>query len=386
MIVPDQDSLPELGGYVTSTKAYQGKDNHENPFGLMSQQIFGPKKNYCCACGNLNSTIYSDRICKKCGVLCSTNELRYTQFGKIKLIFPVIKPSKANDVIKILGKESKVLLNPIRAEVNIVNKRYLAIKTDRTDIKLVDHLYKELKDYLIIPFRITGVFSLYLALRFCREYLNSPIATEILDNYMIREVNVLPPNLRIVSFDNSKNEIRSPEINKHYNTIIKLNRNNYPLLENLDTDERDWIEMIRAHLKDRIFDQDIVDSSIIHYDQQASIYQFYVNSVYKYVYDELSGKQGLIRSSILGRNIEFSARSVVITDPSLPAYKIKVSKNILKRLWTPYFLYYLTNIRGLDYSYCFENLMLKEKDNDEYNKYFEEFLEWFCEDCELPLS
>lgn len=375
------NGFPELGGYVTSTKSFYGKNNIEHVNGLFSQQIFGPKKSYCCSCGNLNSFIYAGMRCNKCGVYCDTNELRYTQFGKIKLIFPVIKPSRINEVVKILGKEAKVLLNPIRSEVNVVNKKYLAIKIDKTELKIVNSLEENVKNFLIIPFRITGVFSLYLALKFCKTYFNNPQAIEILDKeYMIREIKVLPPNLRIVSFDASKNEIRTPEINRFYTTIIKLNKNNYPLLENLPTDEQDWIEMIRENLKSRIFDQDIVDSSIIHYDQQASIYQYYVNTIYDHVYSELSGKQGLIRSSILGRNIEFSARSVVVVDPSLPAYQIKVSKKILKKLWTPYFIYYLTNIRGLDYSYCFESLMLKDYNNPDYNKYFEEFLEWFCEE------
>jgi DNA-directed RNA polymerase beta' subunit len=92
-------------------------------------------------------------------------------------------------------------------------------------------------------------------------------------------------------------------------------------------------------------------------------------------------KEGMIRSSILGKTIEFSARAVVCVDPSLTAHEIRVSKKILKRLWMPYFLHYLTAVKGLDYSFCFDHIMLKENENSEQiNHYFDEFLNWFCEE------
>lgn len=91
-------------------------------------------------------------------------------------------------------------------------------------------------------------------------------------------------------------------------------------------------------------------------------------------------KEGMIRSSILGKTIEFSARAVVCVDPSLKAYEIRVSKKILRRLWMPYFLHYLTAVKKLDYSYCFDKIMLKEDENGEQiSKYFDEFLNWFCD-------
>lgn len=91
-------------------------------------------------------------------------------------------------------------------------------------------------------------------------------------------------------------------------------------------------------------------------------------------------KVGLIRSSILGKNIEFSARTVIRSDPSLKPYEVKVSKKILKKLWMPYFIHWLTNYRNHDYDYVYENMLLYDDDNNETNDLFNQFLEWFYDE------
>jgi len=89
----------------------------------------------------------------------------------------------------------------------------------------------------------------------------------------------------------------------------------------------------------------LVDVAIPEYDAATARYQYYVDKIYESVFEGISGKTGLIRSSILGRTIEFSARSVIVIDPSLEAYKIKVSRKILYKLWFPYFLNYLSKFK-----------------------------------------
>ncbi|MCF8354351.1 MAG: hypothetical protein K9H48_07850 [Melioribacteraceae bacterium] len=373
------ESLPELGGFITSAKEFIQGNRKENPFGLFSEQIFGPKTSFKCSCGHLNSKLYNGQLCPKCKVYCCSNEIRYTQFGKIKMVFPIIKPTKKDELTKILGKKSKIITNPIRHELNIANKRYLALRYDKNDFYITDQIDQSIKNYLIVPFRITGIYSLYVVLNFCAEYLQVEKAKDLIENHLTYEVPVLPPNIRLFSIDDVKKTINTPAINKFYNNIIKINKINQSLKNHILEDEKEWCEDIRKALKEKNLNSDISVDVVFSYDEQSSIYQYFTNQIYDYVFSLLKGKEGLIRSSVLGKNIEFSARTVIISDPSLPAHTIKVSKNILKKLWMPYFLYYLTNIKEFDYSYCFDFLLINQENNPEFNNLFNEFLKWFCE-------
>jgi len=369
--------FPKLGGYVTDPKDFIGTYNNkrENPKGLFSEQIFGPKNDYQCSCKKLIGPANDNKVCENCGVICSSGELRHSQFGRIKTIYPFVKPTKKKKLVKILGNLSNVLINPDRKEVNLDNKKYIALKKDKTTIKLVDSL--NCKDCLVIPFRITGIYSLYVVLKFLAENMNISKAQEIFEeNCISYDLKVLPPNLRMYSFDSNKNQLRNSPINKLYTSILNLNRLNTPYVENLKNDSEEWQEKIKIHLKDRILDQDIVEDTIFNYDSQSFSYQRNINNIYQSVYNDLSGKFGLIRNLILGRIIEFSARAVITVDPSLEPYQIGVSKNILKTLWMPYFIHYLTEYKDYDYTYCFENYMLNV-DEDEFSQLFDEFLKWF---------
>ena len=108
--------------------------------------------------------------------------------------------------------------------------------------------------------------------------------------------------------------------------------------------EADWFAKMRYNLDNNI-DDELIDPIIPEYDRAAARYQYYVDLIYESVYSSISGKTGFIRGSILGKTIEFSARSVIIIDPSLEPYKVKVSSKILFKLWFPYFLYYLSKYK-----------------------------------------
>lgn len=374
--------FPELGGFVTSARDFIGKNRKIDPYGIFSECIFGPEKSYKCSCGTLtHKSVDGGKVCHKCGVYCGSNELRYTTFGKIKIIFPIVKPSTFDEFFKIMGHKDHIMIkDPTKHDAITATSRYLAFKYDKSKLQIVTEL-NNTPNYLTVPFRITGIYSLYLVLRFIAYRLDVSPAKKILENgYITNIIKVLPPNLRPVSYDPTKKDIRTPEINSYYTSILNLNQSKYGLTANLDHDEQNWMGLIENNLQNRILDQDIVDSTVIEYDSISARYQYYVNLIYNTVYNELSGKTGLIRSSVLGKIIEFSARTVVRSDPSLKPYQIKVSRNVLKKLWMPYFLYYVSNVHNLQLDYCFENFVLNE--NDQYNALFDDFLRWFCDDSQ----
>ena len=368
-----------LGGFVTSPKGLIGKNQEIDENGIFSQRIFGPLHSFRCRCGNLKTQVLdAGKICPKCGVMCGPNTLRLKTFGKIKLVFPVIKPTKRLKFNKITGRANKTLLEPKFADANKNETRYLAVQKDGQRLLIVNSL-NHTNNYYTIPFRITGAYSFILALRYVADYLKLDVAKKLFEEeFIMYTLRVIPPDLRMAKVDPERQEVRMPKINDHYTSILNLNKSHGALLVNLDADEESWLEEINTNVKNGLWTQEIVEAAIMEMDSIAARYQYFIDQIYQEVYDQLSGKLGLIRSSILGRTIEFSARSVIRVDPSLNPYEIKVSKKILFKLWHPYFLHYLSQIKGLDFDFCFENISSK---NYEDNKdLFNEFLEWFTKE------
>lgn len=380
-----------LGEFVTSTRDFVGKNKRPHEDGIFSEKIFGPIKSYCCNCGKLKGPINAGKVCQTCGVLCDTNELRYTTFGKIKTYYPFIKPTNKNKLTKLLGeKELKGLLDPKRADMNEELKRYIAIRYDFSEFKIVSNLKTTNSKFLVIPLRITGIYSLYNCLCYIDRIFDIQAVKDVITSDVFTNIlYVLPPNLRSVSFDKVQDQLHSPELNKQY--ISLLNSNNF-ISKTLDEEyDKNHVEevfnMLKTQLQNKILDQEILDQEFIKIDKNSYIYQQIVNNIYEIAQNELSCKDGLIRNSILSKNIEFSARTVVRTEPSIEPYQIKVSRSILEKLWTPYFMFYLIKKNKIEPYECLQYLLSQdncyEKESDKdyyYDKFFDSFLTWITTD------
>jgi DNA-directed RNA polymerase subunit beta' len=367
-----------LGGEVSSTKFFTGKYNSIDENGLLSESIFGPVKDFHCRCGKLNlESCDSGKVCDKCGVLCGPSDLRLKTFGKISLIFPIIKPTKRKYFKKIIGTNHKHLLDPKKADALAITSRYLIVSYTADDMKIVDTL-APIKDYFTVPIRITGLYSFILSLKYVAEILDLDIAKQLFENqYIINVVRVLPPDIRpVVKDPKKKGEFRYVEINKHYISLINQNNLNISSKDIARSKEVDWFKKMKYDLENNI-DDELVDPMIPEYDRATARYQYYVDLIYESIYSGISGKTGFIRNSILGKTIEFSARSVIVVDPSIEPYKIKVSRKILYKLWFPYFLYYLSKYKETNYSILFDEFTQYE-DYETHKSTFNEFLTWFC--------
>lgn len=367
-----------LGGFVTSPKGLIGHKQELDEDGIFSQAIFGPLSSYKCRCGNLKTQILdAGKLCPKCGVICGSNTLRLTTFGKIKLVFPVIKPTKKSKFNRIVGKQNKTLLEPKFADASKNEIRYLAVQKDGQKLLIFNQL--DNPNFYTIPFRITGIYSFIFVLKYIAKYWKLDIAQNLFDKeYIIDILRVIPPDLRMPKLDPQRHEVRMPKVNEHYTSVLNLNKSHGALLSNLKIDEQMWMDQINTNIKNGLWDEEIVEAAVMEMDSITARYQYFVNCVYQEVYDQLSGKQGLIRSSILGRTIEFSARSVIRVDPSLRPYEIKVSKKILYKLWHPYYLNYLSTIEGMEFDYCFESISSRNYEDNKES--FNRFLDWFMKE------
>lgn len=384
-----------LGGFVTSAKDFSGKKQIPVELGVFSQQIFGPLKSYCCLCEKTKGILNKGVLCAHCGVLCDDNALRFTTFGKIRTLLPFVKSTKKKELANFLGsKDASILLDPTRSDINSEVKKYISVKNDFSDYKIVNNL-KMNATYITIPFRITGTYSLQLCFKFLIRLW--PDKTKALQRFFDEDiitniVHVLPPNLRQIMFNNQFERVQTPQLNSVYKSILNCNRYNLNKVsfENYDRDEDECFEKLKKQLKDRILDQDIVENFILENDHVSYIYQRCIDKLYHLVRIELSGKEGLIRGSVLSKTIEFSARTVVRAEPSLDPYKIQVSQTILKKLWTPYFIFYLIHYEHVEPYHCLTYITSQDQNSlpeelaqvNLFDKFFDKFLTWFTTDVD----
>lgn len=373
---------PELGGYCTSPTLYLKKTGKPDPYGILSEIIFGPLNSYRCACGTLkNKTLDSGQVCPKCHVLCSDNSLRLTTFGKIKLVTPVFKTTKKNEIIKLIGKQNKQLLDPHQSDANAALSRYIAFSQDRTEIKIMHSLSECPTDMLAIPFRIGGIFSLIYVFKFLADIVKIPFIKKMFDDkIIIDEIDVLPPDVRPVFKDPAKPDVlRYEEVNKYYISLLNSNKRNnlfYPtIIEEIHAWTDELVERIRNGLNSEL------NVNIIDYDLMSAFYQTYVDLIYNWAFEHIRGKEGLVRSTVLSRTLEFSGRTVVTVDPSVKPYQLKVPREMLFTLWFPYFLHYLTSKNIMKYDECISKVVNKKyfeiRQDEEVFGYFLDFLKWF---------
>ena len=370
--------MNQLGGEVTSTKFFTGKYSSIDENGLLSESIFGPIYDFRCKCGKLSTeSLDGGKVCDRCSVLCGSSDLRLKTFGKITLTFPVIKSTKKKYFKKIVTNHHKHLLDPRKADALAATSRYLSVSHAADALKVVDTM-APISNWFIVPIRITGLYSFILSLRYVAEILDLDIAKELFEKkYIIDVIKVLPPDIRpVVKDPKKKGEFRYVEINKHYISLINQNNQNIAVKDVARAKEKDWFDKLRFDLENEIEDE-LVDSIIPEYDTATARYQYYVDKIYESVFDGISGKTGFIRSSILGKTIEFSGRSVIVIDPSLEPHVIKVSRKMLFKLWYPYFLYWLSKFKEIDYVVLFDEYTMY-KGYEENKEIFGEFVNWFC--------
>ncbi len=368
-----------LGGYVTSPKMFIGKQNTIDESGLLSQKIFGPVNSYKCACGRLSLKIDREKTCDVCGVKCGSNNLRVVTFGKLETIFPIIKLNKINRIHKLFGSKVKDILDPINNDRNMSLEKYVGISPDGESVEIVSNINHN--TCYVLPLRITGIYSLILIMKYLiNNFIDDlPIVSEFKklfdDNIITHQIKVLPPEIRPVIIDQSKeNTVRITKVNKHYTSILQLNKSNRLIQTNIPIDEEYWIGLIDTNFRLQNNEQ-IIEYGIMEYDRITSRYQYYSDLIYESIFEIISKKEGFIRSLILSKTIDFSARTVVRSDISVKPYQVKVSKKILFKLWKLHFTYYLCNIEKLDYDKVLEQYMTKEY--YEIKDKFNDFLNWF---------
>ncbi|HDQ26760.1 MAG TPA: DNA-directed RNA polymerase subunit beta' [bacterium] len=329
--------------------------------GLFCEKIFGPTKDYECACGKYKKQRYKGVECDKCGVEVTEAKVRRERMGHIELAVPVVHiwylkgiPSKlayllnisARNLERVIYYENYIVIDPGKTEEVkkyelLSEDDYLKIREkygEEFDIRIgadavralikekdTDKLAKDLRKELAKTVSLQKKKDIIKRLKVVEAFRKSSNKPE----WMILEVvPVIPPELRpLVQLDGGR--FVTSDLNDLYRRII--NRNNR-LKKLISINSPDLIiknekRMIQEAV-DALFDN----------GRRGHPVRGARNRPLKSLSDMLKGKQGRFRQNLLGKRVDYSGRSVVVVGPNLKLYQCGLPKKIALELFKPFII------------------------------------------------
>ncbi|WP_271770233.1 DNA-directed RNA polymerase subunit beta' [Aquimarina algiphila] len=347
--------------------------------GLFCERIFGPVKDFECACGKYKRIRYKGIVCDRCGVEVTEKKVRRDRVGHINLVVPVAHiwyfRSLPNKIGYLLGLPSKKLDMIIYYERYVVIQPGIAKNEEGEAVQKMDFLTEE--EYLNILDSLPQE-NLYLddtdpnkfiakmgaeclieilrridldALSYeLRHKANNETSkqrkTEALKRLQVVEsfrdanknrennpewmvlkvVPVIPPELRpLVPLDGGR--FATSDLNDLYRRVIIRNNRLKRLMEIKAP------EVILRNEKRML--QESVDS-LFDNTRKASAVKTDSNRPLKSLSDSLKGKQGRFRQNLLGKRVDYSARSVIVVGPELKLFECGLPKNMAAELYKPF--------------------------------------------------
>jgi DNA-directed RNA polymerase subunit beta' len=374
------ESILEISkGEVLKPETINYRTHKPERDGLFCERIFGPVKDYECACGKYKRIRYKGIVCDRCGVEVTEKKVRRDRVGHINLVVPVAHiwyfRSLPNKMGYLLGLPSKKLDMIIYYERYVVIQPGIAKNSEGESLQKMDFLTEE--EYLDILEEIPAE-NQYLedtdpnkfiakmgaeclidllaridleALSFeLRHKANTETSkqrkTESLkrlnvveafkDSQKNRENNpewmimkvvpVIPPELRpLVPLDGGR--FATSDLNDLYRRVIIRNNRLKRLVEIKAP------EVILRNEKRML--QESVDS-LFDNTRKSSAVKTESNRPLKSLSDSLKGKQGRFRQNLLGKRVDYSARSVIVVGPELRLSECGIPKDMAAELYKPF--------------------------------------------------
>jgi DNA-directed RNA polymerase subunit beta' len=328
--------------------------------GLFCERIFGPERDWECACGKYKGTKFKGIICDRCGVKVTHSRVRRKRMGHINLAAPVVHiwffkaipnrlgnllAMKSADLEKIIYFQEYVVTDPgqsplkvgqllsedeCRDATNKYGKSFKAsmgaeaIRSMLENLQL-DEIAGHLKEEVIKTNSKQKIKDLTKRLKIINQIRNSGNKAQ----WMVLEVvPVIPPDLRpLVLLE--RDNFATSDLNDLYRRII--NRNNR-LKKLMDLNAP---EVIIRNEKRML--QQAVDSLLDNGRCRRSVLGSN-NRPLKSLTDMIKGKQGRFRENLLGKRVDYSARSVIVVGPELQLYQCGLPKKIALELYQPFII------------------------------------------------
>jgi len=346
--------------------------------GLFCERIFGPVKDYECACGKYKRIRYKGIVCDRCGVEVTEKKVRRERMGHIKLVVPVVHiwyfKSLPNKIGYLLGMSSKKLESIVYYERFVViqsgiradkGQNYGDLLTEEEYLDILDTLPKD-NQYLpdddpnkfIAKMGAEAVHDLLARIDLDQlSYdLRNAAATETsqqrkadalkrlsvveafrdaqtrINNrpeWMVMQyIPVIPPELRpLVPLDGGR--FASSDLNDLYRRVIIRNNRLKRLLEIKAP------EVILRNEKRML--QEAVDS-LFDNSRKSNAVKAEGGRALKSLSDVLKGKQGRFRQNLLGKRVDYSGRSVIVVGPELKLYECGLPKDMAAELFKPFII------------------------------------------------
>jgi DNA-directed RNA polymerase subunit beta' len=337
--------------------------------GLFCARIFGPIKDYECLCGKYKRMKYRGVVCEKCGVEVTLQKVRRERMGHIELAAPVAHiwflkslPSRIGlmldttlrDLERILYFENYVVIEPGLTDLTygqlMTEEEYLdaqdlygadaftanigaeAIREMLAAIDLeatAEQLREELKE-------ATGELKpkkIIKRLKIVESFLESGNRPEWM---VLTVLPVIPPELRpLVPLDGGR--FATSDLNDLYRRVINRNNRLKRLIELRAPDiiVRNEKRMLQESV-DALFDN----------GRRGRVITGTNKRPLKSLSDMLKGKQGRFRQNLLGKRVDFSGRSVIVTGPELKLHQCGLPKKMALELFKP-FIYSRLEAKGL---------------------------------------
>ncbi len=337
--------------------------------GLFCARIFGPIKDYECLCGKYKRMKYRGVVCEKCGVEVTLQKVRRERMGHIELAAPVAHiwflkslPSRIGlmldmtlrDLERILYFENYVVIEPGLTDLTygqlLTEEEYLdaqdqygadaftanigaeAIREMLSQIDLeatAEQLREELKE-------ATGELKpkkIIKRLKIVESFLESGNRPEWM---VLTVIPVIPPELRpLVPLDGGR--FATSDLNDLYRRVINRNNRLKRLIELRAPDiiVRNEKRMLQESV-DALFDN----------GRRGRVITGANKRPLKSLSDMLKGKQGRFRQNLLGKRVDFSGRSVIVTGPELKLHQCGLPKKMALELFKP-FIYSRLEAKGL---------------------------------------
>ena len=373
--------LAESRGEVLKPETINYRTHKPERDGLFCERIFGPIKDYECACGKYKRIRYKGIVCDRCGVEVTEKKVRRDRVGHINLVVPVAHiwyfRSLPNKIGYLLGLPSKKLNMIIYYERYVVIQPGNAMNEEGEPVQKMDFLTEE--EYLTILealpqenqylddedpekfiakmgaeclidlLRRINLDDLSFELRHkANNETSKQRKTEALKRLQVvealREANknrinkpewmimkvvpIIPPELRpLVPLDGGR--FATSDLNDLYRRVIIRNNRLKRLMEIKAP------EVILRNEKRML--QESVDS-LFDNTRKSSAVKTDSNRPLKSLSDSLKGKQGRFRQNLLGKRVDYSARSVIVVGPELKLSECGIPKGMASELYKPFII------------------------------------------------
>src|SRR6516225_4971804 len=344
--------------------------------GLFCERIFGPEKDWECACGKYRGMKYKGMICDRCGVKVTHSRVRRKRMGHIELAAPVVHiwffkamPSRLGTLLdmrttsleRIIYFQDYVVVDPgdaplkerqlmtedefrknreqykaggqyaeeFQADMGAEAVRKLLMRLDLVALS------KKLRQELVETSSKQKIKDLTKRLKVVEALRDSDNRPE----WMVLEcIPVIPPDLRPLVLLDSGNFATS-DLNDLYRRIINRN-NRLKKLVDLNAPEviiRNEKRMLQQSV-DALFDNNRCKRPVLGSS----------NRPLKSLTDMIKGKQGRFRENLLGKRVDYSARSVIVVGPELKLHQCGLPKKIALELFQPFIIRRLKELGHAD--------------------------------------